>query len=257
MCWLQKHCSCKAPEHAVPLQRGQGGTSPNWSSQILGHPTLPSLGGEFLAFQIFKNFQITINISQLVFPKTETAKSGQVQKCDPFRVVCKAGSKISPGGRQGRDVCRPEGCWEHRGLSILPWLSGESHSCCFTGLWWKSQAACMAGTAGHRSPSLSCHSPGRTAKPGPPALPLLSTERLASPRFWFLWQQNCSVLHSWALCSWGYTLSAEQLPHAEHRPRTQRGSEPPAALVTYKWTINLSAQCSHSASEKLCHIVEV
>lgn len=91
-CWLQKYCSCKAPEHAVPLQRGQGGTSPNWRAQILGHPTLPSLGREFLAFQIFKNFQITINISQLAFPKMQTAKSGQIQKCDPFWAVCKAGS---------------------------------------------------------------------------------------------------------------------------------------------------------------------
>lgn len=169
VCWLQKYCSCKAPEHAVPLQRGQGGTRPNWSSQILGQPTLPSLGGEFLAFQICKNFQITINTSQLVFPKMETAKSGLVQKCDPFWAVCKAGSKINPAGRQGRDVCRPEGNTED--FPSCHVCVGKATAAVLLGFHGNARAG-----AGHRSPSLSCHSPDRTGKPGPPSLPVLSTE---------------------------------------------------------------------------------
>lgn len=114
----------------------------------------------------------------------ETAKSGLVQKCDPFWAVCKADREISPGGRQGRDVVQARR--EHRGLSSLPCLCGESHSWedfppCHVCIG-KATGAVLLGSdgkarlgAGHGSPSLS-HSPDRTRKPGPPALPVHPTE---------------------------------------------------------------------------------
>lgn len=79
-----------------------------------------------------------------------------------------------------------------------------------------------------------------------PQLSLFFLERLASPRSWFLWQQNRSELQSWALCCWGSRLSAEQLAHTEHGPHSQSGSEPPASFSQAPITIDMSAQCSHT-----------
>lgn len=186
-CWLQKYCSCKAPEHAVPLQRGQGGTSPNWSSQILGDPPLPSLGGEFLTFQIFENLQITINSSQLVFPKMETAKSGLFQKCDPFWAVCKAGSEISPGGREGRDVSRPEGAGNTEDFPSCQDCVGKATAAVLLGSGGNARLGIWQGLLDTETlPCLIILQAGLGSLDL--QLSLFFLQRLASPRCWFLWQ---------------------------------------------------------------------
>ena len=82
------------------------------------------------------------------------------------KLFAKMAVSISSGRRQSRHLRRPAGCWGRRGLSFLLCLCRESHICCFAWHRWKSQAACTAVTAGCSSPSLSCHSQGRTGKPG-------------------------------------------------------------------------------------------
>lgn len=179
----------------------------------------------------------------------ETAKSGLVQKCDPFWAVCKADREISPGGRQGRDVCRPEGNTE--GFSpchvcvgkatteraFLPAMSAwESHRCCFAGLWWKSQAGYWT-----QKPILASFSRQDWEA-------WTSSSPCSSHRDWQapgLDSCGCRTAVLWAGCCWGSTLSAERPPHTstDHDPREAQSLL--QASVTYKWTIYLSAQCSH------------
>lgn len=98
------------------------------------------------------------------------------------------------------------------------------------------QAGCMAGTAGHRSLSLSCHSPGRAGKPGPPALPVLSTET-GKPQVLLLWQQNCRVLQA-EVTPW--VQSSLHTPSTDPAPR--EAQSPLQASIMHKFTIVSSVQ---------------
>lgn len=168
MCWLQKYYSLqsRASEHDVPLQRGQGVTSHDWSSQMLGHLTLPSPGGEFPDTEFLRPFRQLETFLNKSFQKLKQQNLGKSENLTLSNLFAKMAVSISSGRRQSRHLGRPAGCWGHRGLSFLPCLCGQSHICCFARHWRKSQAARTAVTAGRSSPSLSCHSQGRTHKPG-------------------------------------------------------------------------------------------
>lgn len=135
-----------------------------------------------------------------------------------------------------------QGCVQARRLlgtqrSFLPAMSvWGKPQLLFCWALMEHQAGCMAGTAGHRSPSLSCHSPGRTGKPGPPALPVLSTEP-GKPQVLVVVAGKLQCAASWARCHWGYTLSGtDPAPREAQSPcKPQPHTNP-----------QLSAQCSLS-----------
>lgn len=218
-----------------PWQRGQGATSHEWSSQMWGQPTLPSLGGEFPDTTTFEELWDNFKHSSISVSKKQRVKSGQVWKSGRF-----------PGASAAEED-EAETCGEQRGLSFLPRLAGESQSFAGTG-WTQSPALAALLAAGPANPALGSDHP----------VPLSLFPQMD---WWalgplFSWQQNSIGLQSWealdwskcrALCylTWIFTISTPYT-HRETLNLLQ-------TLITQK-TNQLSCRFSAATSggEKLC-----
>lgn len=80
-------------------------------------------------------------------------------------------------------------------------------------------------------------------------LSLFFLHRLASPRCWFLWQQNCSGLQAEVTPS---VQSSFHTPSTDHAPRETQSLQ---SRTNEQFTCQLSA--ATPGSEQLCHVVEV